>query len=127
MGGFRKGGGRAKQFPYINWLGFKMSLNVEEIEVAKVLDEKKLNWNLAHSLKEIVKENDAILTYVCEGKVYYEITVYTIEKPSAVYQLEIDSTTDEWKATYLYPRFKAITLMRWIRKGIENGKLIQIK
>jgi predicted nucleic acid-binding Zn ribbon protein len=45
MGGFRKGGGKAKQIPYINWLGFKMSLNKEEIEVAKILDEKKLNWN----------------------------------------------------------------------------------
>jgi hypothetical protein len=82
---------------------------------------------LAHTLKEIVKNSDAVLSHVCEGKVYYEIVVYTTEKPSAVYQLEIDSTDDEWKATYLYPKFKAITLMRWIRKGFENGKLIQIK
>jgi len=28
---------------------------------------------------------------------------------------------EEWKATYLYPSFHAITLMRWIRKGIENN------
>jgi hypothetical protein len=84
---------------------------------------------LAHTLKEIVqKESEAILSHICEGKVYYEIHVLsTSEKPSATYQLEIDSTDDEWKATYLYPKFKAITLMRWIRKGIENGKLIQIK
>jgi hypothetical protein len=82
---------------------------------------------LAHSLKEIVKNSEAVLSYVCEGKAYYNITVYSTEKPSAVYQLEIDSTDDEWKATYLYSTFKAITLMRWIRKGIENGKLIQIK
>lgn len=82
---------------------------------------------LAHSLKEIVKDSEAVLSYICEGKVYYDIVVCTTEKPSATYQLEIDSTDDEWKATYLYPKFKAITLMRWIRKGIENGKLIQIK
>lgn len=44
MGGLRPGGGKAKQLPYTNWLGYKMSLNKEEIEVAKVLDEKKLNW-----------------------------------------------------------------------------------
>lgn len=81
---------------------------------------------LAHTLKEIVRNSEAVLSHVCEGKVYYEIIVYTTEKPSAVYQLEIDSTSDEWKATYLYPTFKSITLMRWIRKGFENGKLIQI-
>ena len=45
MGGLRPGGGKAKQISYTNWLGYKMSLNKEEIEVAKVLDEKKLNWN----------------------------------------------------------------------------------
>jgi len=78
--------------------------------------------SLAHSLKEIVKDNTAVLTHVCEGKVYYEIKV-----KDSIYQLEIDSKANEWKATYLYPEFKAITLMRWIRKGFENGKLIQIK
>lgn len=44
-GGLRPGGGKAKQLPYTNWLGYKMSLNKEEIEVAKILDEKRLNWN----------------------------------------------------------------------------------
>jgi len=44
MGGCRPGGGYSKQLPYINWLGESMKLNKEEIEVAKVLDEKKLNW-----------------------------------------------------------------------------------
>lgn len=45
MGGLRPGGGKSKQIPYINWLGYKMYLNKEEIKVAKILDEKKLNWN----------------------------------------------------------------------------------
>lgn len=45
MGGLRPGGGKSKQILYINWLGFEMSLNKEEIEVAKILDEKRLNWN----------------------------------------------------------------------------------
>jgi hypothetical protein len=44
-GGLRPGGGKSKQIPYTNWLGFKMFLNTEEIEVAKILDEKKLNWD----------------------------------------------------------------------------------
>jgi len=74
-----------------------------------------------HTIKEIVKGNKAILTHVCEGIVYYEISVN-----GSIYQLEIDSTTDEWKATYLKPHFEAITLMRWIRKGIDDGTFIKI-
>ena len=77
---------------------------------------------LEHSLKQIVKGTEANMSHVCEGKVYYEIIV-----DNSIYQLEINSNDDEWRATYLYPKFKAITLMRWIRKGFENGKLIQIK
>lgn len=44
-GGARPGGGRSKQISYTNWLGEEMKLNPEEIEVAKVLDEKKLQWS----------------------------------------------------------------------------------
>jgi len=44
MGGFREGGGKAKQISYTNWLGENMKLNKEEIKVAKILDEKQLNW-----------------------------------------------------------------------------------
>ena len=83
---------------------------------------------LKHSIKEIVKGNDARMTHVCEGKVYYNINVQNMESIfDSIYQLEINSNDDEWKTTYLYPTFKAITLMRWIRQGFENGKLIQIK
>jgi hypothetical protein len=95
---------------------------------------------MKHTIKEIVKGNDAIMTYVCEGKVYYQILVPNStfrvdtndniiginEKPFSVYQLEINSLDDEWKATNLLPTFKAITLMRWIRKGAKDGKLNQI-
>jgi hypothetical protein len=62
------------------------------------------------------------MTHVCEGKVYYQIHV-----GENTYQLEIDSNAEEWKNTYILPRFKAIELMRWIRKGMENEKFIQIK
>jgi hypothetical protein len=86
---------------------------------------------MTHTIKEIVRHGTGNMTHVCEGKVYYEIEIPNLtsdpEKKGAAYQLEIDSTTDEWKGTYLYPKFKAITLMRWIRKGIENGNFIQIK
>jgi hypothetical protein len=35
----------------------------------------------------------------------------------------------EWETTYLLPTFKSITLMRWIRMGMEreDGTFIQLK
>jgi hypothetical protein len=80
---------------------------------------------MTHTLKEIVKKgNIASISYVCEGKVYYNINVGI-----SAYQLELNSMDEEWKATYLLPNFSTISLMRWIRKGIEkqDGTFIQIK
>ena len=74
------------------------------------------------TLKEIVEDNKAILSYICSG-----IAFYTIDVGDNTYQFEIDSTEDEWKTTYLYPEYKAITLMRWIRKCIKEDKFIKIK
>ena len=77
---------------------------------------------MKHTLKEIVTGTKAKIQYICNGIVYYNIEV-----EDSIYQLGIDSTEDEWKATYLHPEFKAITLMRWIRKGMNTEKFIQIK
>jgi hypothetical protein len=79
---------------------------------------------MTHTLIEIVKDSIAFISHVCEGKVYY-----TIEVDDSVYQLELDSMDDDWKATHIKPRFKAVTLMRWIRKGMEenNETFIQLK
>ena len=77
---------------------------------------------MKHTLKEIVSGTIAKIQYVCNGIVYYNIEV-----EDSIYQLGIDSNEDEWKTTYLYPKFKAITLMRWIRKGMDTEKFIQIK
>lgn len=76
-----------------------------------------------HTLKEIIKET-AYVDHICEGKVYYKICVGLSE-----YQLELDSNADEWKTTYLYPSFRAINLMRWIRKGMDSddGTFIQVR
>jgi hypothetical protein len=76
---------------------------------------------MKHTVKEIVKGTVANLTHICEGKVYYNINV-----DGTIYQVELDSTDDDWKATYIYPTFKAITLMRWIREGIVKGTFIQL-
>lgn len=64
----------------------------------------------------------AKLTHICEGIAYYNIEV-----EDSVYQVGLDSMSDEWKATYMYPEFKAITLMRWIRRDILGECLIKIK
>lgn len=73
------------------------------------------------NLLTIVKGTTARLTHVCNGKVYYQI-----ETAKHTYQLEINSLEDEFKTTYLLPEFKAITLMRWIRFGIENETFIRL-
>ena len=74
------------------------------------------------SLKTIVKGTKAILSFVCSGKVYYHI-----ETENHLYQLEINSMDGELSTTYLEKEYKAITLMRWIRKGMENNNFIQLK
>lgn len=75
-------------------------------------------------LIQIVKGNMAKLSHVCEGKVAYQIST-----SKHLYQLEINSLDEDWKATFLMPEFKAINLMRWIRKGLENndGSFIILK
>jgi hypothetical protein len=78
---------------------------------------------LRHTLKRIVENgNMAEMTHVCAGIAYYQINV-----EDSAYQLAINSMDDEWKSTHMYPKFKAITLMRWIRKAIETETLIQLK
>ena len=78
---------------------------------------------LRHTLKQIVENgNMAKLTHICAGIAYYQINV-----GDSSYQLALNSMEDEWKTTYIYPVFKAITLMRWIRKAIATETLIQLK
>jgi len=75
-------------------------------------------------LVSIVNGTVANMVHVCNGKV-----IYQIQTGSHLYQLELDSNQQEWETTYLLPSFKSITLMRWIRKGLENrdGTFIQLK
>ena len=76
------------------------------------------------TLTAIVKGTTAHLVHVCNGKV-----IYQIETGKHLYQLEVDSTDQEWETTYLMPFFKSITLMRWIRRGIEqdDGTFITLR
>ena len=74
-------------------------------------------------LTSIVKGTMANMVHVCNGKV-----IYQIQTRNHLYQLELDSTQQEWGSTYLLPSFKSITLMRWIRMGLQNndGTFIQL-
>lgn len=63
----------------------------------------------------------AYISHVCEGKVYF-----TIEVEKTMYQLELDSMDADWKGQHIGVEYKAITLMRWVRKGMANGNLIQL-
>lgn len=64
----------------------------------------------------IVKGTTAKLVHVCNGKV-----VYQIQTDKHLYQLELNSNDKEWETTYLLPEYKTITLMRWVRQGIEKN------
>jgi hypothetical protein len=76
------------------------------------------------NLKNIVKGSTAKITHVCNGKVFYQI-----QTKGHLYQLEVNSCDADWKATYLFPEFKSISLMRWIRRGIElnDGTFVKLK
>ena len=76
------------------------------------------------TLTAIVKGTTARLVHVCNGKV-----IYQIDTGKSLYQLEVDSTDGEWETTYLLPVFKSITLMRWIRRGLEqqDGTFIRLR
>lgn len=75
-------------------------------------------------LINIVKGTTAKLVHVCNGKV-----IYQIQTSKHLYQLELNSNDKEWEYTYLLPEYKSITLMRWIRLGIEknDGTFIILK
>jgi hypothetical protein len=75
-------------------------------------------------LTSIVRGTMANMVHVCKGKV-----IYQIDTGNHLYQLELDSNEQEWETTYLVPSFKTITLMRWIRKGMEtnDGTFIKLR
>ena len=76
------------------------------------------------SIKTIVNGTQASLSHVCNGKACYKIIT-----ADHSYQLEINLMDSEWKDVYVYPEYKAITLMRWIRLGLEknDGSFIMLK
>lgn len=76
------------------------------------------------TIKDIVKGTFAKLTHICNSKAYF-----IIDTELHQYQLEIDCSDKEWENTYIYPEYKTITLMRWIKRGIdkEDDTFIMLK
>lgn len=77
---------------------------------------------MKHTLKEIVTGNVAKITHICNGIAYFQVDV-----DGTLYQFPIDCNDEsEWKDMYILPEYKAITLMRWIRRAMDKENLIQL-
>ena len=69
---------------------------------------------MSHDLKAIVAGNNrAVFSHYRDGNFFYVVTVQDKRYSSPI-------PIEDAKGTTFFAEFKAITLMRWIRKAIEN-------
>jgi len=69
---------------------------------------------MSHDLKTIVGGNNrATFSFYRDGNFFYEVLV---QGHTYCFPIPIEDA----KGTTLFAEFKAITLMRWIRKALEN-------
>jgi len=74
-------------------------------------------------LKTIVKGTKATFSHAICGVLYY-----VVEVGDDKYQFPVDmNNRDDVGTTTFVAEYKAITLMRYIRKAIDNENLIKIK
>ena len=73
---------------------------------------------LLPTLKEIVKDRNVRFSFYRNGFMFYTVTVFGVG-----YQFPV-SLEDIGGAT-LTAEFKAITLMRYIRKALANGEFVK--
>ena len=72
---------------------------------------------MSHELKAIVRGNNkANFSHYRDGNFFY---VVKVQDQTYSFPIPIEDA----KGTTLFAEFKAITLMRWIRKAIENKTL----
>ena len=69
-------------------------------------------------LKKIVQDNTARFSFYRQGTMYYNVTVDDVEYVFPVSLEDIGSAT-------LSAEFKAITLMRYIRKALTEGTFVK--
>lgn len=90
---------------------------------------------IPHTITEIVKGTTAEFSHYKEGNLHYSIEVdgYRYEFPISTIEIDTDATnrlgryllylsTDIGEASF-EKTYKAITLMRYIRKAIAEGKI----
>lgn len=78
-----------------------------------------------YDIKEIVGNgNMANFSHAIAGVLYYEVT--TTADSKYMFPIDMNDKEDVGTATF-DANIKAITLMRYIRKSIENKSLIQLK
>ena len=78
--------------------------------------------NIKISIKEIVKDTIANFSHAICGVLYY-----TTETTDGTYMFSIDmNDKDDVGTTTFSSQYKTITLMRYVRKSIENGTLVKI-
>jgi glycyl-tRNA synthetase beta subunit len=76
---------------------------------------------MSHDLKAIVAGNNkAVFSHYRDGNFFYVVKVQD-QKYSVPIPIE------DVKGTTFFAEFKAITLMRWIRKAIENKTFQPVK
>lgn len=75
------------------------------------------------TIKEAVKNTTAKFSYACAGVLYY-----VVEIGEDKYQFPVDmNNKEDVGATAFFSEYKAITLMRYIRKAMESENFIKIK
>ena len=68
-------------------------------------------------LKTIIKNNTATFSHACAGVLYYKVVTN-----EGTYQFPIDMNNKEDVGTSTFEaEYKAITLMRYIRKAIDSN------
>ena len=69
-------------------------------------------------IKDIVKHNAAVFSFLRAGYAYYIVTVDGVD-------YEFPVSLEDIGGASLFARMKAITLMRYIRKALEDGTFVK--
>ena len=73
-------------------------------------------------IKTIVKGTIARFDFAIAGVLYYKVST-----ADGIYQFQVDmNDKEDVGTTTFFAEYKAITLMRYIRKAMEKGELIKI-
>lgn len=71
-------------------------------------------------IKDIVKDNAATFSFLRAGNAYYNVTVNGVE-------YEFPVSLEDIGGASLFATMKAITLMRWIRKALEDKTFCRVR